>query len=90
VEVSRDNNHNATSEAEKQASASRNVSLFFSVRSLGVLLTAYTGGVLLEHLNKKQIFMITSIFPFVLALTSFSLPEKFKSSQEQREQLQED
>ncbi len=51
VEVSRD--QPAVDEAEKQANASRNVSLFFSVRSFGVLLTAYTGGLLLEYLNKK-------------------------------------
>jgi len=41
----------------RQGEASKNVSLFFGIRSFGVFLTAYTGGLLLEYLNKK-----TSIF----------------------------
>lgn len=39
-------------EEEASKEASKNVSLFFGVRSAGVLITAYLGGVLLEIMDK--------------------------------------
>eukprot|EP01016_Furgasonia_blochmanni_P050486 TRINITY_DN780_c0_g2_i2.p1 TRINITY_DN780_c0_g2~~TRINITY_DN780_c0_g2_i2.p1 ORF type:complete len:370 (-),score=103.85 TRINITY_DN780_c0_g2_i2:350-1459(-) len=55
--------------------ASKNVSLFFGVRHLGVLLTAYTGGLLLESVDKRTIFKITALFPLILAFAAVTMPE---------------
>eukprot|EP01017_Pseudomicrothorax_dubius_P037798 TRINITY_DN5588_c0_g2_i2.p1 TRINITY_DN5588_c0_g2~~TRINITY_DN5588_c0_g2_i2.p1 ORF type:complete len:499 (+),score=108.74 TRINITY_DN5588_c0_g2_i2:166-1662(+) len=77
VEISKDGDNNAhKSDEEKQGEASKNVSLFFSVRSFGYLLTTYTGGVLLEIFPKREIFTITSLFPLALAAIAWTLPEK--------------
>ena len=40
-------------EEQKQAQASNSVSIFFGSKNLGVLLTAYTGGILLEYVSKQ-------------------------------------
>lgn len=77
------------SEEKKQANASKNVSLFFGVRSIGVLLTAYSGGLLLEFISKQTsfqsiifisnlVFIITAMIPLTLSLISLTLKERPK------------
>lgn len=56
--------------------ASKNVSLFFGVRSVGVMLTAYTSGLLLELVRKQTVFYITATFPVLLFLASALLNER--------------
>jgi len=56
--------------------ASKNVSLFFGVRSVGVLLTAYTSGLLLQLVRKQTVFYITATFPVLLFLASALLNER--------------
>lgn len=56
--------------------ASKNVSLFFGVKSAGVLLTAYTSGLLLEIVSKQTVFCITASFPVLLFLASALLNER--------------
>ena len=63
----------------RQGEASKNVSLFFGIRSFGVFLTAYTGGLLLEYLHKKTSKLFLSfLFLFFIDLT-FSLPKSSQS-----------
>lgn len=75
--------YNMTDE-EATKEASRNVSLFFGVKSLGVLITSYLGGVLLEIMDKHTsnyikiyilVFWITSFFPLTLCLVAFFMSE---------------
>ena len=60
----------------KEDQASQNVSLFFGVRSVVVLLTAYTSGLLLEIVSKQTVFFITACFPMLLFLASALLKER--------------
>lgn len=57
------------------AQASKNVSLFFGLRSVGIIATAYTGGLLLEVIDKRSIFLITASFPLLMCLASTYLEE---------------
>ncbi|CAK76688.1 unnamed protein product (macronuclear) [Paramecium tetraurelia] len=59
-----------------QHGASRNVSIFFGVRAVGSLLSAYSSGALLHYFTYQQIFMITSIFPMILVFVSFFYQEQ--------------
>lgn len=74
VEISRERGTNKTEE-RKQQIASNNVSLFFIVRAIGVLITSYFSGYLLEYLTKAQVFLITATFPVMLMLVAIMLPE---------------
>jgi len=58
-----------------QEEASKNVSMFFGVRSVGMIVTAYTGGLLLEVLSKRTVFLITACFPLLLCSASLILEE---------------
>ena len=61
VEISRDsNNDNGEKkeiEEERQSAASHNVSLFFGIKYVGIFLTAYLSGFLLEYIEKRQSFV---------------------------------
>lgn len=46
------------------------------MRSTGTLVTAYSSGKLLELLDKRIIFKITSIFPLILAIIALFVKEK--------------
>lgn len=77
VESAQNNNGRAEmTEEDKQAEASNNVSFFFGIKSVGILITSYTGGWLLGYTSKYTIFYITMIFPLVAGLSSWLLPEK--------------
>jgi len=77
VEAAQTNNARAEmTEEDKQSEASNNVSFFFGVKSIGVLITSYTGGWLLGYTSKYTIFYITMIFPLIAGLSSWLLPEK--------------
>ena len=53
-------------EEQKQAEATKNVSLFFGVRYFGVLTTAYLGGLLLNYVDKYTIFFFAGTLPFLV------------------------
>ena len=53
VEESQKSNHN-------QEEASRYVTLFFGVRSVGTVITAYSGGLLLKWIDKRSVFLIAA------------------------------
>lgn len=55
---------------------SKNVFIFFFIRSIGYLLTSLCSGLLLEYLNKKYIFVISSFFPLLILISAFCLKEK--------------
>lgn len=55
--------------------ASRYVTLFFGVRAVGMILTAYSGGILLEILTKRTIFLITACFPLLLCVAALLMQE---------------
>lgn len=63
VEESQKSGHNTDQ-------ASQNVSLFFGLRAVGIILTAYTGGLLLEVLTNRTVFLITASFPLILCCAS--------------------
>lgn len=58
VEISRDTGGANALEEEKQSAASHNVSLFFGIRYMGVFITAYLSGFLLEYIDKKKSILI--------------------------------
>ncbi|EGR28400.1 hypothetical protein IMG5_176320, partial [Ichthyophthirius multifiliis] len=74
---------------KKQSEASQNVSLFFGIRSLGTLISAYFSGFLLQIFLPFTVFAITSIFPLFLFIGSLFLKEKSYQNQQtfQKEQL---
>ena len=53
-----------------------NVFLFFFIRSFGYLLTSFCSGALIEILDKKYIFIITTIFPILILIAACTLKEK--------------
>jgi folate/biopterin transporter len=59
-----------------QQEASKYVTLFFGVRAVGTILTAYTGGLLLEVVDKKVIFLIAVICPLLLVISSVIMVEE--------------
>eukprot|EP00744_Colponema_vietnamica_P008603 GILI01012265.1.p1 GENE.GILI01012265.1~~GILI01012265.1.p1 ORF type:complete len:471 (+),score=118.94 GILI01012265.1:179-1591(+) len=63
------------SQGHHQSTASKNVSIFFGVKSVGMITTAYLSGLLLEYLNKRIIFLITSTFPIILVVSAFFIEE---------------
>jgi len=80
-------------EEEKQKQASENVSTFFGVRHFGMIITVYTGGLLLEYITKQQIFLIASTLPLIAGLFAFILPENKKHNAQENstpKSLQED
>lgn len=71
-----------------QKQASKFVTLFFGVRSLGTVLTAYTGGLLLEIIDKRSVFLITACFPLLLLFSAYFLEEpKFEETPKIKDQL---
>lgn len=71
------------SEEQKQAEASKNVSLFFGVKYMGVLATAYLGGLLLNYVDKRSIFMFAGLLPLFVAFAgAFIMNEKKRSKNE--------
>ena len=52
VEISRPTEER--SEEEKQSQASSTVALFFGAKYLGILITSYLGGYLLEFIDKRE------------------------------------
>ena len=56
--------------------SAKNVSMYFMVKSIGSLLTAFSSGALLEVMDKRNVFLITACFPFMMVLSSILLIEK--------------
>jgi hypothetical protein len=78
-----------TSQKQKEfdpEAGSKNVSLYFLIKSIGALLTAFSGGALLEILDKRQVFLITAIFPLFLIISSILLDEKKFNSDKIKDQ----
>jgi hypothetical protein len=77
-----------TSQKQKELdpeAGSKNVSLFFLIKSIGALLTAFSGGALLEILDKRKVFLITAIFPLFLIISAILLDEKKFDSEKMKE-----
>jgi hypothetical protein len=76
VEISRDvHSQEGAVEEDKQSAASHNVSLFFGIRYVGVFITAYLSGFLLEYIDKRDSMSIIFVFSLhlnVLIFISFS------------------
>ena len=68
VEESQKNNH-------EQKYASKYVTMFFGIRSVGTVLTAYLGGILLQFVDKRSIFMIAGCCPLFQIVAAFILQE---------------
>jgi len=51
------------------------VSLFFGTKNVGVVISAYFGGLLLEYFDKKSIFQMAAILPLTVAILANMLPE---------------
>lgn len=62
-----------------QEDASKYVTTFFAVRAIGVILTAYSSGIILTLINKREVFLITACFPLLMVLASILLTEKKNS-----------
>lgn len=56
--------------------ASGNVSLYMGLKMIGIAISSYFGGLLLEYVPKKQIFIMTGTIPLLLFFVAFFLPEK--------------
>jgi folate/biopterin transporter len=65
------------------AKASRYVSTFFAVRSVGIIITSYLSGALIEIMSVKTIFCITAICPAIILTCSTFLREDRVSSSQQ-------
>lgn len=68
-----------TSQKQKEAdpeAGARNVSMFFFIKSCGSLLTAFSSGALLEYMDKRSVFLITSCFPIMVVVSAILLQEK--------------
>lgn len=70
-------------------SGSKNVSLFFGVRAFGYLCSAYFSGMLLEYLDKRQVFKITAIFPLLIVFSALLLQENNLDEQQGTEEKEE-
>ncbi|MEL6602737.1 MAG: folate/biopterin family MFS transporter [Cyanobacteria bacterium J06614_10] len=62
--------------AEDQGSAGTLQSLAWGASALGGLLTAYLGGLLLEHTSTQVIFGITATFPLIVCAVSWLIAEE--------------
>lgn len=61
--------------------SAKNVSMYFMVKSIGSLLTAFSSGALLEVMDKRSVFLITACFPCMMVLSSILLIEHKSSKQ---------
>ena len=77
VEAAQNNNNRSEiTEEQRQEEASNNVSFFFGIKSIGILVTSYAGGWLLQYTTIYTVFYITMIFPIIAGFSSWLLPEK--------------
>jgi len=88
VEESQRHQHTRT-DREIQEEAAKNVSLFFGIKNVGVVVTAYTGGLLLEYFTKKTIFLTTAAFPLMLCFAAIILKEPRVVEREAHQRLPE-
>ena len=56
--------------------ATVNVSNFYIIKNLGAMVSSFLGGYLLEVLETKYIFLISSGLPFIILISSFFLNDK--------------
>ena len=75
VEISRDvSSSDGAVEEDKQSAASHNVSLFFGIRYVGVFITAYLSGFLLEYMDKRDsIYSLFFLKKVMFCFKKFSL-----------------
>lgn len=59
-----------------QAKASKYVTTFFAIRSVGIIVTSYLSGALIEVLEVRTIFCITALCPALVLLCAASLDEQ--------------
>lgn len=59
-----------------QNKTAHNVFLFFFIRSFGYLLTSFCSGALIEVLDIKFIFILTTVFPILILIAACTLNEK--------------
>lgn len=60
-----------------QKNASKYVTLFFGVRSVGTVITAYSGGLLLDWIHKRTLFLIAACCPLLQITAAFILQEPY-------------
>jgi len=56
--------------------AVKNVSLFFILDSIGLLLSAYLSGFLVEKFSLLNVFIIAAFVPFIISIIGFALQER--------------
>lgn len=59
------------------------MSTFFGLKAVGIILTAYSGGILLEYVSLNTVFFITATFPLILCIASLFLEEDIVVNQPQ-------
>ena len=72
-----------TSQRQKDVdpeAGAKNVSMFFLIKSVGSLMTAFSSGALLEIMDKRNVFLITASFPLILVISSILLKESTESN----------
>ena len=60
---------------ESQSEAGTLQSLSWGASALGGLLTAYLGGLLLEHTSTRVVFMVTATFPLLVSVVAWLISE---------------
>jgi folate/biopterin transporter len=75
-----------TSQKQKDTdpdAGAKNVSMYFMIKSIGSLITAFSSGALLEYMDKRKVFLITACFPIMIVISAILLQEtKIKKNQE--------
>lgn len=70
------------SEEDKQKNAARNVSLWFGSKSVGSLIAAYFGGLILMYITTREVFLYCCTLGFIAVVVATLLPEKRMSKEE--------
>mmetsp|Transcript_27196 Transcript_27196/g.48844 ORF Transcript_27196/g.48844 Transcript_27196/m.48844 type:complete len:429 (-) Transcript_27196:199-1485(-) len=65
-----------------QEKASKYVTTFFAIRSVGIIVTSYLSGALIEVLDKRTIFCITATCPALVLICAALLQEERKPEQQ--------
>ena len=75
IEDSREKKEGAQEHEFDNVRATKNISMFFSLDSIALLLSSYLSGYLVKKYSLSTVFLISSIFPFLISAFSFILCE---------------
>ena len=70
-----------------EASTSKNVATYLSLTALSMLFSSYLGGILLDYITVRQIFLIAALFPIVTLISGIFVSEKKNQNIEQEKIL---